>query len=114
VDDGFTVKGVVAGDAATVVVTGEIDLVARGELEEAIRRVRRDDRRLVVDLSGVTFFGSTGLTWLVLANQAEMDAGGALLLRRPSEIVRSVLALSGMARSFVLEDAGPADEDHPR
>jgi anti-sigma B factor antagonist len=114
VDDGFTVKATVDGDAATVVVTGEVDLVARYDLEEVLRRVRRDDRRLVVDLSGVTFFGSSGLTWLLLANQVETGHGGALVLRRPSEIVRKVLALSGMAHSVVLEDADPVVDDRSR
>ena len=55
-----------APDCVVLFVLGEVDLVTAPELELAIsRELAAAPARLVLDLSGVTFFGSLGLAALI-------------------------------------------------
>ena len=50
----------------------------------------------MLDLSGVTFLDSTGIGVLVRARNRLLAAGGELILRSPSGIVRDVLEIVGL------------------
>jgi anti-sigma B factor antagonist len=72
-----------AGDAATVVtVEGEVDLLTARQLMDALEQVwqeRPDTATVVIDLSGVTFLGSSGLGILAdLAGRTTTRTPGAL------------------------------------
>ena len=71
------------GDTATVVtVEGEVDLLTARQLMDALERVwqeRPDSTTVVIDLSGVTFLGSSGLGILAdLAGRTTTRTPGAL------------------------------------
>ncbi|WP_243769841.1 STAS domain-containing protein [Amycolatopsis acidicola] len=71
------------GEAAVLAVSGDIDMVTAPEFEKALMAALRDrPERLVVDLSGVDFLGSAGLTALVAAHQ---EAGERTSLRVVAE-----------------------------
>jgi anti-anti-sigma factor len=53
-----------------------------------------------VDLSGVTFIDSTGLSLLVDALQRVRDKGGTLTLSHPAPSVRRVFGIVGFPRLF--------------
>jgi anti-sigma B factor antagonist len=60
-----------APDCVVLSVAGEIDLVTAPDLESAlVRELSSGAGRLVVDLSGVTFFGSLGLAVLIRTVEA--------------------------------------------
>ncbi|TNC24665.1 STAS domain-containing protein [Amycolatopsis alkalitolerans] len=84
-------------DAATVlVVSGDIDMVTAPDFEKHLRSALRDrPRTLVVDLGGVEFLGSAGLTALVAARQ---EAGTHTRLRvvAPSSATARPLQLTGL------------------
>jgi anti-anti-sigma factor len=84
------------GRAAVLVVLGDIDMVTAGEFEKALMAALRDrPELLVVDLSGVDFLGSAGLTALVAAHQ---KAGSQTALRVVAESSSSArpLQLTGL------------------
>jgi anti-sigma B factor antagonist len=91
-------------DPLSLVVTGEIDLATADELRLAMDDViaRRGDVPVVLDLAGVTFIDSTGLS--VLAQAAA--SGDEIVLRDPPKVVRSILALTGLGESFSIEGDG--------
>ncbi|MCG8922971.1 STAS domain-containing protein [Lentzea sp. CC55] len=55
---------------------------------------------LVVDVSGVTFCDSSGISALVRGRARAVEMTGSLRLVSPSPAVRHVLEISGLARMF--------------
>ena len=69
----------VAVGVVAVAVSGELDMGTVPAVEEYVRRRLGDvSRALVLDLSGVTFLGSTGIN-LLIALSVECEAVGAAL-----------------------------------
>lgn len=89
-----------SADDRTVVVTpsGEIDFdsvtIFRRELEVALALA---PRRLVIDLSGVTFIDSGGAAALVAAWHWSGQVGTSFGIARPSEAVARTLMKMGLA-----------------
>jgi len=67
------------GDATVVRVEGELDMATCPELEQALESADLADR-VVIDLSGCTFFDSSALRVLVQRARAAEAAGGATAL----------------------------------
>ena len=64
-----------APDVVVLAVFGEIDIVTAPDLDAAVARaLAAPVRHLVVDLSGVTFFGSLGLATLIRTADARRAA----------------------------------------
>ena len=71
------------GDALVLSLTGELDLYTAPAVRDALRgAVERAPKRLVVDLSGVTFIDSTALGTLVEA-RSRLHDGKAFALAAP-------------------------------
>lgn len=68
------------GDAIVVAVAGEIDLGSIGTVRAALTDALARHRRVVADLSGVRFMGSTGLNELVRAHRRAEAARGRLFV----------------------------------
>jgi anti-sigma B factor antagonist len=80
-----------------VVLAGELDMGATFRLEPELDRLldEGDVRRLVLDVGGVEFMDSAGLSVLISANQRARDLGIDMSLANPSDAVRRVLDASG-------------------
>jgi anti-sigma B factor antagonist len=91
----------IEGDAR-VMVSGELDMASSSQLTNAVESLAStESKRVVVDLSGVTFLDSTGASALCLA-KAKLDAEGAVLVLGPvSARVEAVLRMVGLEREFV-------------
>lgn len=95
----LTVSSSRSGACVVVSVTGEIDITTADQLREALEPTGADQRVPVVDLSGVEFMGSVGLSVLLtLAARAEPERVRVVVstpARRPIEItgLDQVLAL---------------------
>ncbi len=59
---------------------------------------------VAVDAEAVTFINSSAVTFLVRQIQGSSAPGRAPALRRPSRVVRQVLALTGVLTLFVLTE----------
>ena len=78
--------------------TGRADAAAvtSGALPELV--LEAGCTNVVADLSGVTFMDSSGLGLLLKAFKRCKEAGGALVVLRPSAVVRELLAISKLSR----------------
>ena len=83
-----------------LVVVGEVDLAVRDELRAGIRQLLADAHSpAYIDLSGVTFFDSTGVHALIDAREAAREHGVELIIE-PSERVTMTLNVIGLADHF--------------
>jgi len=93
------------GDGSgVVVVSGEIDLHTSPRLRETLLgHLTNSTRHVTVDLSGVTFIDSTGLSVLVAALRRARSLGGDVRLRAPSHQTYKVLELTKLTEVFAIE-----------
>jgi anti-sigma B factor antagonist len=91
--------------AAVVAVSGELDLASSPALEEELDRVVASQTPLVViDLRGLEFMDSTGLSVLIRAHQRAEESGQRFALVRGSQQVQRLLSLTGVAERLTLVD----------
>jgi len=84
---------------AEVTLSGEFDIAAVAEATKVLREVFADPppELLLVDLSGVTFMSSSGLSVLLTAIQLGADHGvGTRLFASAESAARTTLALTGL------------------
>ncbi|SDG88108.1 STAS domain-containing protein [Klenkia brasiliensis] len=78
-------------------VTGTLDSAHGPELQASLLgALRAAPDRLVVDLSGVTFFGSAGVTALVWVSEHPESAGKGVRVVATSRIVTGPLEMTGL------------------
>ncbi len=86
---------------AVVAVSGEVDLFTSRHLTDALMAcLRRTCRRLVVDLTEVSFFGAAGLTALLTAKQAATAVGADVCLVACTRVVLRPLEITELASAF--------------
>lgn len=82
---------------ATVTLTGEVDLASAAALRSVLVEASSGPvEKLVVDMAGVTFIDSMGLSILIQAKHHLEAAGGGLTIVNPSERIRYVLEIAGV------------------
>jgi anti-sigma B factor antagonist len=94
-----------ADGAAVLMLAGELDLAADGELRSLIRQALGNPmtRRVVVDVSDVTFAGSTALGALVSLRAGADDLGLEFAMVGVSDRLRRLIALTGLDETFRLD-----------
>ncbi|MBG0816680.1 STAS domain-containing protein [Planomonospora sp. ID82291] len=126
----FTVSSEPRGEAIVVRARGELDYRSAPALHEHLGRLWAAPGMavLVVDLSGVAFCDSVGLSELVDALQRSEAAGVRLMLSGVHGVLSRVLAITGLRKAFEIHhepgdalrtaadrsadrSAGPADGD---
>jgi anti-sigma B factor antagonist len=84
---------------AEVTVAGEIDFATHETLLNTLmEEIEHGHRRIVLDMSGVTFCDSTGLGVLIRVQQRAVAAGGWLRVAGASETVRRALEITNLDR----------------
>lgn len=91
-DDGTTVASL----------AGDLDGDTCAELEAALGAAASTGS-LVVDLAGLTFIDSSGITALVEAREACIGRDGAFSLRATTPSVRRVLEITGLLEHFGID-----------
>jgi anti-sigma B factor antagonist len=106
VHDDFHVE-IRAGDHATLLaVSGELDLATSPALEAALERVSGSGvELLILDLRGVSFMDSTGLSLLVKAQRRAQESRHQFAVVKGSDQVLRLLTLTGVAERLTLIDA---------
>ena len=80
---------------------GDIDLHVSPVVTESLTAmIRKEPKRLVVDLSRATYIDSAGLAVLIIAMQEVEAYGGKFFLSGLSEPIRSILETSRLDRTF--------------
>jgi anti-sigma B factor antagonist len=84
---------------------GELDVVTAPTLEPVLSEVlEQPHARVMLDLNGLRFVDSAGVSVLIKAKQRAETAGRTLVLRRPTEQLDRVFALLGLADWLAIED----------
>ena len=84
---------------------GELDVVSAPELEQRLDEVLAEPHdRVMLDLNGLSFVDSAGVSVLIKAKQRAASDGRTLVLRRPTEQLERVFALVGLANWLAIED----------
>lgn len=96
-----------SADSVRIAVSGELDLSVADRVRDALASVRGQGggRRVVLDLSAVSFIDSTGLQLLLIAT-TESRSDGNLLSIVPSEAVSRLVELTGAGDRIALSADG--------
>lgn len=90
-------------DVAVVTLEGEVDLYTAPEFKEVLLRgIDEGARRVIVDLSSVTFVDSTALGVLVGGGKRLRRHDGSLLLVCGLDGIRRILEIAGLAGVFAV------------
>lgn len=92
----FGIRTTTLGDVSTVHVLGEIDLATIHRFRAALTEVPAGVRRVVCDLTPVSFFACCGLTALVAARDDLARRGVAFEIVATSRVVLRPIALTGL------------------
>ena len=88
-----------------VTVNGRVDSAAAPELDKTLQDLLSNRRhQIVVELADVDYMSSAGLRALVSALKEAKKGGGDVVLARPSDRVREVVDLAGLAPVFAMYD----------
>ena len=88
-------------DTVHVTLEGSLDLIRAYEFDEAIRRIERDaPGRVLVDLRGLEFLDTTGLSRLVALRRRCRRTGRRLVLVRGSRAVQRLFQLTAVDEAF--------------
>ena len=100
------------GGEAVLGVWGELDAATAPFLRDLLERTAVGRRRVVLDLSGVSFVDAAGLGTLAAGGAKLRRQGGALVLRSPTPGLVRLLGLTGLDAVLDVEYpsscAGPA------
>ncbi|SNT58205.1 STAS domain-containing protein [Actinacidiphila glaucinigra] len=89
-----------AGALTTIALAGELDLATCPQVTEVTDAVQLCGRTLCIDLSGITFMGSTSLNMLLRLRMRAEAEGGALELAGLQHQAERVLVLTGARDLF--------------
>jgi anti-sigma B factor antagonist len=93
----------IGADAFVVSAAGELDLASHEVLDrELTGAIDRGCRRLIVDLTGVTFIDSAAMGALVVNARRLPDDGGCVVVADDPRILR-VFEITGLDRTFEIE-----------
>ena len=88
-----------------LVLSGGLDVVSAPGLAQYLEHVLAERHaRVMLDLNGLDFVDSAGVSVLVKAKQAAESSGRTLVLRRPTEQLERVFAVVGLADWLAVDD----------
>ena len=101
----FNVQTHDGNQAVVIEVRGELDLASSPALEQELERGAAAQAEVViVDLRGLEFMDSTGLSVLVRAHQRASENGQRFGVVRGPQQVQRLLSLTGVADRLTLAD----------
>ncbi|MEV5747856.1 STAS domain-containing protein [Actinoallomurus sp. NPDC052308] len=105
----------VSGPIAVLTVKGELNLYTSGGFRTAVRGAGGDGHpHLILDVSGVPFCDSSGLSALIMLHRWAGEAGGSLTLAAVPDRMSRLLEMSGVDQTIPIQrTVGEALEQHP-
>lgn len=93
------------GDTVVITVSGELDLATAPKLREACSAAAHSSAETVrIDLGGLTFLDSSGISVLVETQRGLEERGATLVLHHMSDRTRRVLDVAGLSGFFTHSD----------
>ena len=86
------------GQTLTVYLSGELDHHSASQIRQELDALIRDSRarRLLLDLSSLTFMDSSGIGVILGRYNQMARRGGSLAVRKPSSQINRIFDLSGV------------------
>jgi anti-sigma B factor antagonist len=101
----LTVRLVTDAQGIALSLEGELDLETTREFDRHLAALDLDHvRRVLIDLRGVSFMDSRGLSSIIRAHQLAQANGHDLVVRRGSNQVQRLFALTGVDERLTFED----------
>lgn len=101
----LTIRCTADDRGAVVILGGELDLESAPELDRQLREVAgASPGRLLIDLSGLEFMDSTGLSVIVHAHRDSQANGHQLALRPGPPQVQRLFELTGVRQHLSFEE----------
>jgi anti-anti-sigma factor len=102
---GFSVASSADDDTTVITVVGDVDLATAPDLRaECDRALEAKPAVVRVDMGGLTFLDSSGISVLVKMKQDLDELGSALVLHRVDDRTARVLDVAGLADFFERSD----------
>ena len=93
-------------DGVVVQLAGELDMLSAPDVSDQLSALlEAGETRLVMDLTGLQFLDSSGLSALLGAHQAAQARGASLVLRSPNERIVRLVNISGLGDVFEIRAA---------
>jgi anti-sigma B factor antagonist len=102
-DNGFDITVEQDESSALVSVAGELDLVSAPTLREAVEAIEAP--QVVLDLSGVEFMNSSGLSVLIVLSKRLRGRGGDLVIRGARPMLAKTFTIAGVDEMLHVESA---------
>ena len=84
---------------------GQLDLRSAPQLQERLAEVLAEaHERVLLDLNGLTFVDSAGVSVLIRAKEEAERTGSRLVLRRPTEQLQRIFSVIGVVQWLESED----------
>jgi anti-sigma B factor antagonist len=92
---------------AQIALSGELDIATAPKLEEEVRRLETEGRKLIViDLRGLEFMDSSGLRALLAADTRARERGNRVVIIRGDDRIQRVLRITRLdERLEIVDDA---------
>lgn len=105
----FAIDSVGDGETGRLKLSGELDLASVPTLEKAVDQALAGGvRKLVLDLSGVSFVDSSGLRLFIVLSQRAGSEGWKLTMTRPQEQAMTVFVVSGLEENLPFAESASA------
>jgi anti-sigma B factor antagonist len=102
-DTSFGIEEATEGDARVFRLSGDLDMETAPTLNERLHEAIGDGQtHFIVDVSGLTFIDSTGISVLLHSLKDVERLDGRLVLRSPTERTLRVLEIVGLRELFGL------------
>lgn len=82
------------GALTVITLGGELDLVTSDELRKALGTALAGNKSVVVNLAGLAFMDSSGLTLFIEMWKSQQERGNGLFLANPVPLIRDVLEIT--------------------
>ncbi|PPK67516.1 STAS domain-containing protein [Actinokineospora auranticolor] len=95
------------GDRLVVSAKGELDTHTAVEFKRALLELIEDNAEIVVDLGGLTFIDSSGLSVFIAAHKRSLPRGARVLLDGVPPFLSRILAITGLNAVIPLLGGAP-------
>lgn len=103
--DGIRISSERRDGFAVVAVSGELDIVTSRRFDECLTEMRRDDVRIIIDLSAVDFMDTGSLAVIVGHWKQVTASGGTLALAGARYRYTKTLWITGLADRLPMYDS---------
>jgi anti-sigma B factor antagonist len=108
----LTVSTSEIGGTQALKLAGELNFDTAPKLRRQLtRKVKKQERDIVVDLSDLSFMDTCGLATLIETRQRAGEYGGRVIMVGVSEMIREVMQITRVEELFTLVDDPDEAED---